>query len=562
MKITTSTSTNNNNNHHSTTSSRVRTSFDAELELPKLHKWFAENPHPSRLTLQLYVKELNNLASRQSRKLLEVHNLCYWFKNARAAYKRTELRMKKSNSNLNGLDHNFNYHQFMCGSFNYQRATNQQLIRNMQNNNNNNNINGSKVKPQSTMSIINEQPTHYRKEQQQQQQIGINTKIRNNNNNNLIDTQTVAGTRLLRQTNSMNNTNDDEPGHNDNDYNYNHNYNCNPKVTAKKSSPPVSSPSSTPPFSCCSSLDTSATLKGSSSSIPRYSGSVATPMTGFNNLDLAGAINSILNSASNFRAAAAAAAFAAATASSSLPRQQQPSGQTATTIASPAVVAAPFQNHANNTSSIQTTALNNHHQQQVSSSISRDDFNSTRTLDSRASLVAAAAALANQAALSLVDEPMRQLFTAFNPTNYQFALGMLDNKMLDCNVLNTMAFPTSAYPTAPSTTSNNQPNLEPKLNIANPNESAGPIGNVAPLLGLLSPAVLSALATAAASVSSQHSATHSISNELLTSLTSEAGVMANNNNNDRQRENPTFLDHYFLEDGDQQQIESSPTRSS
>lgn len=27
---------------------RMRTSFDTELELPKLQAWFAENPHPSR----------------------------------------------------------------------------------------------------------------------------------------------------------------------------------------------------------------------------------------------------------------------------------------------------------------------------------------------------------------------------------------------------------------------------------------------------------------------------------------------------------------------------------
>lgn len=76
--------------------SRERTSFDTELELPRLKSWFAENPHPSRSTLQMYVKELNSLPSRQSRKLLEVHNLCYWFKNARAAYKRAEQRLKRS----------------------------------------------------------------------------------------------------------------------------------------------------------------------------------------------------------------------------------------------------------------------------------------------------------------------------------------------------------------------------------------------------------------------------------------------------------------------------------
>lgn len=31
----------------------MRTSFDTELELPKLQTWFAENPHPSRQQVRL-----------------------------------------------------------------------------------------------------------------------------------------------------------------------------------------------------------------------------------------------------------------------------------------------------------------------------------------------------------------------------------------------------------------------------------------------------------------------------------------------------------------------------
>jgi len=31
----------------------MRTSFDTELELPKLQAWFAENPHPSRQQVRL-----------------------------------------------------------------------------------------------------------------------------------------------------------------------------------------------------------------------------------------------------------------------------------------------------------------------------------------------------------------------------------------------------------------------------------------------------------------------------------------------------------------------------
>lgn len=75
-----------------TQKTRMRTSFDPELELPKLQKWFADNQHPSRQQIQHYVRELNNLESRRGRKPLDVNNVVYWFKNARAAQKRAELR--------------------------------------------------------------------------------------------------------------------------------------------------------------------------------------------------------------------------------------------------------------------------------------------------------------------------------------------------------------------------------------------------------------------------------------------------------------------------------------
>ncbi|GAB6028437.1 hypothetical protein CHUAL_002598 [Chamberlinius hualienensis] len=71
---------------------RMRTSFDPELELPKLHRWFSESQHPTRLQIQQYVRELNGLESRKGRKPLDVNNVVYWFKNARAAYKRAEQR--------------------------------------------------------------------------------------------------------------------------------------------------------------------------------------------------------------------------------------------------------------------------------------------------------------------------------------------------------------------------------------------------------------------------------------------------------------------------------------
>ncbi|XP_063991879.1 homeobox protein dve-1 [Diachasmimorpha longicaudata] len=71
---------------------RMRTSFDPELELPRLQRWFTESQHPSRQQIQRYVAELNSLESRRGRKPLDVNNVVYWFKNARAALKRAEAR--------------------------------------------------------------------------------------------------------------------------------------------------------------------------------------------------------------------------------------------------------------------------------------------------------------------------------------------------------------------------------------------------------------------------------------------------------------------------------------
>ncbi|XP_058067097.1 uncharacterized protein LOC131216583 [Anopheles bellator] len=76
---------------------RMRTSFDPEMELPKLQRWFAENPHPSRQQIQSYVVQLNSLESRRGRKPLDVNNVVYWFKNARAAQKRAEMRQGMTN---------------------------------------------------------------------------------------------------------------------------------------------------------------------------------------------------------------------------------------------------------------------------------------------------------------------------------------------------------------------------------------------------------------------------------------------------------------------------------
>lgn len=105
--------------HHSSpmpnSRTRIRTSFDPEMELPKLHKWFAENRHPSRSQVQEYVKELNALDSRRGRKPLDVNNVVYWFKNARAAHKRAELKfVTNDTNNIGGSSGGGNGH----GSFN------------------------------------------------------------------------------------------------------------------------------------------------------------------------------------------------------------------------------------------------------------------------------------------------------------------------------------------------------------------------------------------------------------------------------------------------------------
>lgn len=82
---------------------RMRTSFDPEMELPKLQRWFQENPHPSRQQIQTYVVQLNSLDSRRGRKPLDVNNVVYWFKNARAAQKRQE-----TNRGIHNLSNGYN----------------------------------------------------------------------------------------------------------------------------------------------------------------------------------------------------------------------------------------------------------------------------------------------------------------------------------------------------------------------------------------------------------------------------------------------------------------------
>lgn len=96
---------------------RMRTSFDPEMELPKLQRWFQENPHPSRQQIQSYVLQLNSLESRRGRKPLDVNNVVYWFKNARAAQKRAEMRGSQ------GLTNGFGSNGMLLSQSEYMKSS-------------------------------------------------------------------------------------------------------------------------------------------------------------------------------------------------------------------------------------------------------------------------------------------------------------------------------------------------------------------------------------------------------------------------------------------------------
>ncbi|XP_052234572.1 uncharacterized protein LOC127847056 isoform X2 [Dreissena polymorpha] len=74
--------------HYLPGKTRMRTSFDPEHEIPRLQRWFLESQHPSRDQMIQYLNELNSLDSRKGRRPLDLTNIIYWFKNARAAHRR------------------------------------------------------------------------------------------------------------------------------------------------------------------------------------------------------------------------------------------------------------------------------------------------------------------------------------------------------------------------------------------------------------------------------------------------------------------------------------------
>ena len=83
---------------------RIRTSFDPEHEIPRLQKWFQDNQHPTREQMVRYMSELNNLDSRKGRRPLDLTNIIYWFKNARAAQRRATKALDDSFENEENVD--------------------------------------------------------------------------------------------------------------------------------------------------------------------------------------------------------------------------------------------------------------------------------------------------------------------------------------------------------------------------------------------------------------------------------------------------------------------------
>ncbi len=89
---------------------RIRTSFDPDLEIPRLQHWFQQNQHPTREQMMVFLGELNGLESRRGRKPLDLTNIIYWFKNARAATRRASKSMDSSSDHHHDNDDSFEEH--------------------------------------------------------------------------------------------------------------------------------------------------------------------------------------------------------------------------------------------------------------------------------------------------------------------------------------------------------------------------------------------------------------------------------------------------------------------
>ena len=72
-------------NGHVRVGGHGRTWFDPVSELPRLQRWLRHNSHPTRAEMAIYAHELNAGSHRQAaQRPLDVNNIAYWFKNARA----------------------------------------------------------------------------------------------------------------------------------------------------------------------------------------------------------------------------------------------------------------------------------------------------------------------------------------------------------------------------------------------------------------------------------------------------------------------------------------------
>lgn len=73
--------------HHSTPGA---TRFSPLLEVPKLERWFRENPNPSRQKLQYYMQILNGSNFRKHAGKITYQQICNWFSNARASHRKKD----------------------------------------------------------------------------------------------------------------------------------------------------------------------------------------------------------------------------------------------------------------------------------------------------------------------------------------------------------------------------------------------------------------------------------------------------------------------------------------
>ncbi|XP_030830360.1 uncharacterized protein LOC100888466 [Strongylocentrotus purpuratus] len=66
---------------------RPRTLFNPRTELPRLLRWYRQNPRPTRAEMEVYLAELNASDFRRNGTPLQYSSIMIWFKNARVKYR-------------------------------------------------------------------------------------------------------------------------------------------------------------------------------------------------------------------------------------------------------------------------------------------------------------------------------------------------------------------------------------------------------------------------------------------------------------------------------------------